>query len=87
MLEPEFVDMLRCVVTGSQLRLLDDPALTKLNAAIVGGRVKTRVGQRLERPLEAALVNADGSCAYQVLDGIPVLLQEQAIPYQDYAEG
>ena len=87
MLDQEFVAILRCVATGSELRLLDEPALAKLNDAIVDGRVTTRVGQRLERPLEAALVNADGSWVYQVLDGIPVLLLEQAIPYQDHSEG
>jgi uncharacterized protein YbaR (Trm112 family) len=86
MLEQEFVAILRCVATGSELCLLDESALAKLNSAIVDGQVTTRVGQRLERPLEAALVNADGSWVYQVLDGIPVLLLEQAIPYQDPSE-
>ncbi len=87
MLEQDFVSILRCVATGSELRLLDKSALAKLNTAIVDGRVTTRIGQTLERPLEAALINADGSWVYQVLDGIPALLFEQAIPYQDYSEG
>ena len=87
MLDQEFVDILRCVETGSELRLLDEAALAQLNAAITNGQVTTRVGQKLERPLEAALVNADGSWAYQVLDGIPVLLSEQAIPYPEHTEG
>jgi uncharacterized protein YbaR (Trm112 family) len=87
MLEQEFVAILRCVETGSELRLLDESALAKLNTAITNGEVATRVGQKLERPLEAALVNAEGSWVYQVLDGIPVLLSEQAIPYQEHIEG
>ena len=87
MLEQEFIAILRCVETGSELRLLDESSLVKLNTAITNGQVTIRTGQKLERPLEAALVNADGSWAYQVLDGIPVLLSEQAIPYQEHAEG
>ncbi len=87
MLEQEFVAILRCVETGNELRLLDEPALAKLNTAITNGQVTTRVGQKLDRPLEAALVNTDSSWVYQVLDGIPVLLSEQAIPYQEHAEG
>ena len=44
MLEQEFVAILRCVETGSELRLLDEPALAKLNTAITDGQVRTRVG-------------------------------------------
>ena len=85
MLEPNFVAILRCVESGSELSLLDDDALVDLNAAITAGKVTTQVGHQLGRPLEAALVNSDATWAYQVLDGIPVLLAEQAIPYQQHA--
>jgi len=87
MLEPDFVAILRCVESGSELSLLDDDALFALNAAITEGSVTNQIGDRLERPLEAALINADATWAYQVLDGIPVLLAEQAISFQQYAEG
>jgi uncharacterized protein YbaR (Trm112 family) len=87
MLEPGFVAILRCIETGSELSLLDSDALNRLNAAITKGKVSNRMGQPLERPLEAALKNADATWVYQVLDGIPILLAEQAIPYQQYAKG
>jgi len=86
MLEPDFVAILRCVESGSELSLLDGDALHKLNTAITAGKVTTQVGHQLERPLEAALINSDATWAYQVLDGIPVLLAEQAIPYQQYVK-
>ena len=84
MLEPDFVAMLRCVESGSELVLLDRGKLDELNQAITNGHITTQVGHLLERPLEAALVNADASWAYQVLDGIPVLVAEQAIPFQQH---
>ena len=87
MLEPDFVAILRCVESRSELSLLGHDALTALNAAITEGKVTTQAGHQLERPLEAALINADGTWAYQVLDGIPILLAEQAIPYQQFAKG
>jgi uncharacterized protein YbaR (Trm112 family) len=87
MLEPDFVAILRCLKTGSELSLLDAEALHQLNTDITEGNVLNQTGQRLERPLEAALINADASWVYQVLDGIPILLAEQAIPYQEYQKG
>lgn len=87
MLEPDFVAMLRCVESGSELLLLERGKLDVLNEAITNGKVTTQVGHQLDRPLEAALVNSDASWAYQVLDGIPVLLAEQAIAYQQHLGG
>jgi uncharacterized protein YbaR (Trm112 family) len=87
MLEPDFVAILRCLETGSELSLLDTDALHRLNTAITAGKVSNQMGQRLERPLEAALINADATRVYQVLDGIPILLAEQAIPYQESMRG
>ncbi len=87
MLEPEFVAMLRCVESGSSLALLDSASLETLNAAIVAGTITTQAGHQLDRPLEAALVNSDARWAYQVLDGIPVMLAEQAIRYEQFVKG
>ena len=77
-LDDDFVGRLRCPVTGSLLVRLPSAALAQLNGAILAKTALTRAGKKPERPLSAALVTADG-WAYPVLDGIPVLLADDAI--------
>ena len=64
-LAQEFVDLLRCPVTGQ--RLVEAPKS-------LGVRL------RLRRPdSERWLLRVDGRAAYPVCEGLPLLLQEEAV--------
>ena len=64
-LAQEFVDLLRCPVTGQ--RLVEAPQS-------LGVRL------RLRRPdSERWLLRVDGRVAYPVCEGLPLLLQEEAV--------
>ena len=54
--------------------------LAALNDRIKKGEVKSRGGQPVTDPLQAALVREDGKFAYAVRDDIPIMLVEEAIP-------
>jgi SAM-dependent methyltransferase len=73
------VEILRCPVTGSGLRVLSDAERAELNAQIASGGRRTRGGALVEQPLDAGLLGADGRFAYAVDDGIAVLLPDRAI--------
>ena len=77
----DFIPNLQCPVTGSELREMDPEELQKLNAQVQAGKVKTREGTLVKEPVKEALVNADESFVYPVLEeNIAVMLPDRAIP-------
>lgn len=73
------LDIICCPVTRQPLRLLPERELQRLNQLIGLGKIKNRDDAVLDAPLEQALVTRDEKLAYPVRDGIPVLLEEEAI--------
>ena len=69
MIIPEFLALLRCPASGQPLALAGADLLAQVNAG------SGRPGGHLV----AALVREDRQVLYPVLDGIPVLLIEEAI--------
>ena len=71
--------ILRCPITHKGLSLMRGDALKSLNVAIEGGEVRNRDGHPVSEPLAEALITDDGKLGYPVTDGIPVLLEGEAI--------
>jgi uncharacterized protein len=78
----ELVDILCCPVTKVPVRLATAGELAAINAAIGAGSAKHADGSALEAALEEVLITEDGVSAYKVLDSIPIMLKEQAIPLE-----
>lgn len=76
----ELLGILRCPEDGSVLSPADPALVARLNSAIRAGRLRNRRGQQIERPIDAGLVRAAGDLLYPVIDEIPILLQDEAIP-------
>jgi uncharacterized protein YbaR (Trm112 family) len=79
-IDKELLAILVCPDTRRPLRLADDQLLDRLNEAIAAGRVSNRGGQPVGQPLAAGLVREDGGVVYPIVDEIPVLLVDEAIP-------
>ena len=73
------LDILCCPVTRSPLELLPERDLLRLNQRIAERRIKNRDDAIVDEPLEQALVTRDGKLAYPIRDGVPVLLEDQAM--------
>jgi uncharacterized protein len=82
MIDDALIAMLRCPETRSPLRRMDSVALSRLNAGISAKQIRNRGDQLVERLIEDGLVREDGTLAYPVWDGIPMLLVDQGIPIQ-----
>ena len=60
--------------------LARDSLIREINTVIRDGRLRNRAGRNLEQPLDGGLTNATGDLMYPIIDGIPVLVRDEAIP-------
>jgi len=66
-------------VSRSPLELLSDRELSQLNQAISARRIKNRDDAIVVEPLEQALVTRTAKLVYPIRDGVPILLEDQAM--------
>jgi uncharacterized protein len=79
-LDRTLLDILCCPVTRTPLELLPERELALLNERIAAQRVKNRDDTLVTEPLAEALVTRAGKLVYPIRNGIPVLLEEHAMP-------
>lgn len=80
MISKELLDILVCPDDRTPLALADEVLVAHLNQLIAAGKLRNNGGEKVERMLEGGLVRADGTAVYPILDGIPILLVDEAIP-------
>ncbi len=80
MIDKDMLRILVCPENHTPLSLAEASLVERLNRAAAAGTLKNRVGQPVPSRLEGGLVREDGTLFYPIIDGIPVLLIEEAIP-------
>lgn len=84
-MEKRLLTILRCPVSHKGLSLLKKDKLAEVNAAIDAGDLVNHEGAKVESRLSEALVTDDGKRIYPINDGIPVLLEGEAIGMEQLA--
>ena len=79
MVDKELLELIVCPQTHQALREATSAELARVNERIARGELSNQGGTKLLVPLEEALVRADGRVLYPVLDGIPMLIAEEAV--------
>lgn len=86
MIDKELLDLLCCPETGSPLAEADGELLARLNEAIAAGRVKNRSGDTVATALAGGLVAGEANLLYPIVDDLPVMLIDEAIPLEQIEE-
>jgi len=71
--------LLRCPATAQKLSLADAADVAAFNAAILRRSLRNCSGTLVQQPMDAALVTADGALFYPVVDGVAILMLDQAL--------
>ncbi len=82
----EFLEITRCLETGSPLRRASDELCQRVNAAIAAGKLCNRLGRKLSRVIDGGLVNSEGTLLYPILDDVPELLRDEVIELEELAK-
>jgi uncharacterized protein YbaR (Trm112 family) len=80
MLDDKILAILRCPNDCSTLRPAEASLVARLNAAVRAGRLRNQAGRLLEHSIDGGLIRAGGDLLYPIVDEIPVMLFDEAIP-------
>ena len=86
MISKELLDILVCPERRTSLEVADQDLVSALNRAVNEGRLRNRAGERVEKRLDGGLVRDDGAVIYPIIDGIPIMLIDEAIPLDQLGE-
>jgi uncharacterized protein YbaR (Trm112 family) len=72
--------ILRCPIDHSTLCEAEAGLVARLNTAIKAKRLRNQIGQLVDYSIEGGLVREAGDLLYPIVDQIPVMLHDEAIP-------
>ena len=85
MVDKKLLDILCCPETKQDLELVEAETVKKVNDAIAAGSVKNRGGEKVTEKIDAGLLREDKRYLYPIREDIPIMLIDEAIPYDDFA--
>ncbi len=82
MIDKQLLELLVCPENHTPLHEAEPALVERINQAIREGRLKNRAGRNVEHAIQGGLIRQDGTLLYPIIDDIPVMLIEEAIPLE-----
>lgn len=79
-LDRRLLDILCCPVSKQPLKLLNARQLDVVKRAQQAGTLKRSNGEPVTDAPDGGLLTRDGKAIYLIVDGIPVMLADEAVP-------
>ena len=83
-IDPELLEILVCPESRQPVKLAGEALVERLNVAQSEGKLKNRAGRKVEQPMQAGLIRDDRAFLYPIIDDIPVMLIDEAIPLEGF---
>ena len=81
-IDPKLLHILRCPVSKQKLTSVSDEDLTILNQRISEQALQHIDGSLVSEHLTAALTTENRHTIYKIVNGIPVMLENESIPVE-----
>lgn len=78
-IDPNLLQILACPATHQSLTEATAQQIAQVNEVIRSGACTNVGGEKVENELTGALAREDGKLLYPIVDGIPVLLENEGI--------
>ncbi len=86
MISQELLKMLVCPDDRTTLTPADPAVIQAANRRIAEGSLRNRVGRVIERQFDAGLIREDGKLLYPIVDDLPIMLIDEAVPLEQLAK-
>ena len=84
MVAKDLLDILCCPETKQEITLIEGEVIDRINKKIKEGALKNRGGEILKEPIDSGLLREDRKFMYPIREDIPIMLIDEAIPFDEF---
>jgi len=85
MVDQQLLDILCCPETKQDVAVIENSIVDRINAKIAAGDLKNRAGEEVKEKIDSGLVREDKQYVYPIRQDIPIMLIDEATPFEQFA--
>ncbi len=85
MIDKELLNILCCPETKQDIEYVEGDIIAKINQRIEEGTLTNRGGEVVKEKIDAGLLREDKKYLYPIRQDIPIMLIDEAIPFEEFA--